>query len=431
MPVKIPHYPKPLGFKIDFALERIFNALQYLGNPHHNLPPVIHIAGTNGKGSTLSFLRSIFEAAGKKVHCYISPHLVWFNERITLAGVPIKDAELYNIYEELRQTIEGKEDAKLTYFEAVTTGALLAFSRHKADFLLLETGMGGRLDATNVIAKPLASIITNIDFDHQEFLGGCVQAIAREKAGVIKPGRPLIIAKQKHSKATEVLKEYATSQACPYIMAQNLPECFRPPLLKLGLAGRHQYDNAATAVSVIEYLNKHENYHFTTADIAKGLANAKWAGRMQDVTAEIENYLKKNWHLKISLNGRKIILDGGHNINAAEAISDYIKEQGKAPCDIIFAMHKGKDIEGYLAMLKPYINNLYAIHLEENENFYSPTEIAEICQKLQINVKKSQFFTDALQSCLQDDKGDEDGNPDIFILGSLYLCGELLGKIAE
>ena len=195
---------------VDLSLVRVKELLKLLGNPEKKLPPVIHIAGTNGKGSTLAFLRAIYEAAGYRVHAYTSPHLVRFNERIVLAGHEISDDGLIDILTRVRDT-----DYAVTYFEATTAAAFLAFSEHMADVLLLETGLGGRLDATNVVENPIATIITPVDYDHMEFLGTSLAAIAAEKAGIMKRDAPCFIGEQK-PEAREILKRYAAPhRKCP------------------------------------------------------------------------------------------------------------------------------------------------------------------------------------------------------------------------
>ena len=198
--MKLPFWPNPLGYRdIDLGLSRVFQLLERLENPHLKIPPTIHIAGTNGKGSTLSFLKAIFEESNLKVHTYTSPHLVNFNERIVLAGVEISDDFLNKILRQCQAAAEQKPEIKITYFEGITVAAFLAFSQIKADILLLETGMGGRLDATNVLPQVLCSIITPISFDHQEFLGENLEKIAAEKCGIIKKNCPVIIGKQQDS----------------------------------------------------------------------------------------------------------------------------------------------------------------------------------------------------------------------------------------
>jgi dihydrofolate synthase/folylpolyglutamate synthase len=192
--MKLPFWPNPSGYRdIELGLTRVYQLLERVGNPHQKLPPTIHIAGTNGKGSTLAYLKAIFEDAGLKVDCYISPHLVRFNERIILAGKEIEDDFLNEILLECKKAAEIEPKINVTFFEGITVAAFLAFSKIKADVLLLETGLGGRLDATNVIKKPIATIITPISFDHTEFLGITLAKIAFEKAGIIKPGVPVII----------------------------------------------------------------------------------------------------------------------------------------------------------------------------------------------------------------------------------------------
>jgi len=218
--VKTPFWPIQIGYKdIDLGLDRMWRALENLGDPHLNLPKVIHFAGTNGKGSTLAFVKSILNESGYKCHCYTSPHLIEFNERIVLADKQISDGFLNDILQETKDACKNIEN--ITFFEGTTLAAFLAFSKVEADYLLLETGLGGNLDATNVVAEPELSVLTPIDLDHMEFLGDTIAKIAYEKARIMKPNCKAVIAEQK-TEAMSVIESYAKEINCEVIKAQGL-----------------------------------------------------------------------------------------------------------------------------------------------------------------------------------------------------------------
>ncbi|MEQ1790441.1 MAG: Mur ligase family protein, partial [Rickettsiales bacterium] len=268
----------PLLAGIDLSLDRMLRLLSMLRNPHKRLPPVIHVAGTNGKGSLIVYLQAIFEAAGYRVHRYTSPHLVHFSERILLQGKPIENAALEKLFRHLAPMLQQQQ---VTFFEAVTVAAFVAFSEKPADILLLETGLGGRLDATNVIDKPLLTAITPISMDHTEYLGETIAKIAAEKAGIIKRGVPCVVGRQGFSEVTDLIKEKADSlDAALFSLGQDWNvenhhyiSNTRNILLTPSLVGEHQYDNAATAVACIERLPQ---FNISDEHIQIGLKNAVW-----------------------------------------------------------------------------------------------------------------------------------------------------------
>lgn len=389
--VKVPHWPIPLGAKpIDLGLERVLALLERLGNPHKKLPPVVHIAGTNGKGSTLAFLKSILEAAGYKVHRYTSPHLVAFNERIELAGKPITDEYLYTILERCREQTEG---LNITFFEGTTVAALLAFAEMPADIVLLETGMGGRLDATNVIDSPRLTLLTPIAMDHMEFLGETLAAIAAEKAAIMKSGVPCITAPQTPEAMRVIEAEAERKHSSLTIVDSGLR---RDDVL--GLAGKHQYINAALAAACIPYLT---GFAITPEHIVTGLQNARWPARLQPI----------RYH------GKDLWLDGGHNPAGGRAIAEWAKD--KAPITLICGMMGRKDIEGFLSPLAPYCAEVIAIPVPGEPDSAKPEEIAAAARKLDIPATVAASAKEAAAQA----------NGTTLIAGSLYLAGSVLAEI--
>lgn len=317
--VFMPHWPKILGVpQIKLGLDRILEVLARLDNPQDKLPPVIHVAGTNGKGSTIAFMRSILESAGLKVHCYTSPHLLEFNERITIAGENISD-------DYLKQTMEvcriATDTTPITFFEGTTIGAFYAFSQKPADVVLLETGLGGRLDATNVVKKPIATVITTISLDHIEYLGPTIELIAGEKAGIIKEGSDCIISLQT-PEAFNVLQNVcdvknSQSHAFEYdwIVEKTTEnkmhfksEDFEIITPLPNLIGEHQIINSANAIATLKKIDK---FNISNQNIIDGITNAKWPARMQKITS---GFVKEK--LKPT---QEFWLDGAHNDAAAYA----------------------------------------------------------------------------------------------------------------
>ncbi|MGH7031726.1 MAG: bifunctional folylpolyglutamate synthase/dihydrofolate synthase, partial [Stellaceae bacterium] len=304
---------------IDLSLGRIEGLLAALGNPHEKLPPVIHVAGTNGKGSAIATMRACLEGGGYRVHAYISPHLVRFHERIRLAGELIDEDRLIELLEECERANGG---APITYFEITTAAAFLAFARTPADIVLLETGLGGRLDATNVIRCPAATAITPVSLDHQAFLGDTITAIAGEKAGILKPGSPAIIGPQP-AQAAEVFATRAAELAVPLYRFGAEWRCepdgggmrYEGPRWRLdlplpSLLGAHQIINAGTAIACLEQLT---GLPLSRDAIAAGLRRINWPARLQRLSrGALVEMLPEGWELW---------LDGGHNPGAGEVLA--------------------------------------------------------------------------------------------------------------
>ena len=381
---RLESHPLPT---IELKLDRVLHFLNLIGNPHEKLPPVIHVAGTNGKGSTMAYLRALLEGRGDRVHVYSSPHLVRFNERIVIAGQEIDDDSLAK---HLRFVLEQSKDCPLTYFEATTIAAFLAFAETPADWLLLEVGMGGRLDATNVIAQPALTIITSISKDHEAFLGDTLAEIAGEKAGIIKNGVPCVTGFQAEE-AMEVIAAKAAELNAPVL------EVTEPYTGDLPLAGEHQRQNAALALAAYEKL--------TGASDATALQKAEWPARLQKLTAG-----------PLVRDSYTVWLDGGHNSAAGDALAGWCKETGARPA-LVLGMMRGKDVAGYLQQLRAHLSAITTVTIED-EDAYSAQELADLAggDALAADTVEEAVLVAAKHS------------DQIIIGGSLYLAGQILEK---
>lgn len=415
---------------IDLSLERMHRLLDLLGNPEEKLPPVIHVAGTNGKGSTIATLRAIAEAAGHRVHVYTSPHLVRFSERIRLAGKIIDEDYLSEILEECEQVNGGEE---ITYFEITTAAALLAFSRIPADLCLLEVGLGGRLDATNVITQPAAIGITPVDIDHQQFLGENLTQIAAEKAGIIKHGSPAILAPQ-HKEAEDVIRNVlrmtkskgtiferdwhiAADIDGPTMTYSDIHGSLNLPLPFL--KGQHQIINTGTAIA----LARHQSaVSIPDAAIKAGIGWVRWPARMQ--------LLENTAYNKLLPEGATLYLDGGHNPAAAAALKTYLKdmEMGERPIILILGMMGTKDCTNYLRTLMPLVSQVISVPIMGQEGSASPAEIAASASDIDMNCVMASDVASALKQ-IENPTGDVALAPVVIIAGSLYLAGNVLREL--
>lgn len=424
--MKLPFWPDPKGYRdIDFGLKRVYELLERLGNPHLKIPPTIHIAGTNGKGSTLAFLRSVFQEAKLKTHVYTSPHLVNFNERIILANKEIADDFLNEILLECKNAAEKFPKIEVTFFEGITVAAFLAFSKVKADVLLLETGMGGRLDATNVLPEVLCSIITPISFDHTEFLGKTLDKIAIEKAGIIKKNCPVFIAKQENP-ALQAIEEVAKNLNCKtkvfdrdffvklneknwiYKDLQNEIALENPQLL-----GSHQFENAAVAVAV---LLAQKEFLITNNQIKSGIAKAFWPARLQKINSgNFFEKLPKNFEL---------YLDGSHNLQGATTIKNFLESQKNKKILVIFSMVNDKDCEGFLNEISIEVDNLISLEIPDEPRSRNAFEIRNIAEKIGIKSDSAKNFEEAFEKAII--LNDKDEKFLLLVCGSLYLAGSFL-----
>ena len=400
---------------------RITKLLTKLGKPHESLPPVIHVAGTNGKGSTIAYIKAGLESRGDKVHVFTSPHLVDVRERILIAGKKI-EKKYFNFL--LDKCIQANGNDELSFFELITAIAFLAFSQNKANWTILEVGLGGRLDTTNVIKNSYLSIITPISMDHQEFLGNSIKKIAFEKGGIIKSNSKVIIAKQQKN-ALKTLKNIAKKLNCETSIygydfeANNCNSSFlfkakrKKIILPLpSLKGSHQIENAAVSIAVLKELKCRKK------NLKDALIQVSWPGRLQKIKKC--KLIPKN----SELNG-EIFLDGGHNNSAGIALSKWIKNLKNSDIYVIIGMMNNKSIEGFLEPIKPYIYKLLAIKIPQQNNSYDAQEIFEISRSLNINSQ----VTDSLEKALQIISLEKTSLPKkILITGSLYLVGSFLEK---
>jgi dihydrofolate synthase / folylpolyglutamate synthase len=414
--------------EIDLSLDRIDRLMTDLGNPEERLPPVVHIAGTNGKGSTAAFMRAMLEAAGKAVHVYTSPHLVHFHERIRLAtpmgGRFVSESELADALMDVEKINGGQE---ITQFEITTAAAFKIFADNPADVLLMEVGLGGRLDATNVIRSPLATVITAISFDHEKFLGDTITAIAHEKAGILKRGRPAVIGPQVDEAMAEIEREAATRQA--HLFAANRDWVAAPEhgrlvyqdedgLLDLPsprLVGRHQFTNAGAAIATL----RRSGLAVPTAAIEAGLAAAEWPARLQRLTAGplVERAPAE----------AEIWLDGGHNpaagIVVAEAMAD-LEERVSRPLYLVSGMLSTKDPIGFFRPFAGLARRLYTVPVPGSPASRDPQELAEAGETAGLTVSVASSVERALEQIAAE--AGAGGPPRILICGSLYLAGAVL-----
>lgn len=408
--MKLPSWPNDHHSNyIDLDLSRIFALLARLGNPHLKLPPAIHLAGTNGKGSTLSFLRAIFEESGLKVHSYISPHLVNFNERINLAGSEISDYFLQKILDECQAAAKKKPAISVTFFEGTTAAAFLAFSRCKADLLLLETGMGGRLDATNILPRVLCSIITPIDFDHQEFLGKTLAKIAAEKAGIIKKNCPVIIGKQKAA-ALRVLENKAREMSSE---VKIFGRDFTKIKNSISLQGEHQLENAAVAACAALTQRK---FKVTEKQISAALKKTFWPARLEKISrGKFFERLPKSCEL---------YLDGSHNLQGATTVKKFLTNKKNRRKIIIFSMVKDKDCGGFLKKIAGKIDLLIAVEIAGFTRSRDAEEIKKIAKNCGINSTTAKNFDAAFAKIAENVKAAEGALT--LVCGSLYLAGKFI-----
>lgn len=412
---------------IDLSLGRIERLLARLGHPEDKLPPVLHVAGTNGKGSFLAFTRAIAEGAGKRVHVYTSPHLVNFHERIVLAGphgsAPIAEDHLVDCLARAEAANEGE---LITLFEITTAAAFLAFAETPADLLLLETGLGGRLDATNVVKKPLLTAITPISIDHVSFLGDTVARIAGEKAGILKPGVPCVVGRQERE-ALDVIERRAEDLNVALHVAgrdfdmyeQHGRLIFQTPakLLDLPLPrlkGRHQIDNAGTAIAAAGLLFGDA---LPAGALDFGLTHAEWRARMERLgPGALYAYVGE---------GTEIWLDGGHNPAGGQVVAHALAELDERvprPVHLVYGMMETKDAHAFIAPFKGLVERVYTVPIPDEPNAFDAESLAEIAEAEGFDVVACESVPDALMRSRA--TLNEPGR--VLICGSLYLAGHVL-----
>ncbi|HZP70168.1 MAG TPA: folylpolyglutamate synthase/dihydrofolate synthase family protein [Pseudolabrys sp.] len=414
--------------RIDLSLDRVQRLLGAIGHPEKKLPPVIHVGGTNGKGSTIAFLRAILEASGCSVHVYTSPHLVRFNERFRIGspgeGHLVSDDELAATLEECERANAG---APITVFEITTAAGLSIFARHPADVLLLEVGLGGRLDATNVIDSPLASIVTRISVDHTDFLGDSLEAIAAEKAGILKRGTPAVAASQ-HRDVLAVIKRQAARLGIPMKIAGDdwtateergrLVYQDEAGLLDLPaprLYGRHQFENAGLAIAALRTVRQ---FVVSGAAFEAGMTRAEWPARLQR--------LGQGRLVELVPSGSELWLDGGHNPDGGRAIAAALadlEERVSRPLVLIVGMLASKDCEGFLRNFAGLARRLIAVPVPGVEKGLTAEAVADIGRAIGISATSRDNLAEAFDAAR---KLALEPPPRILITGSLYLAGEVL-----
>ncbi|MDW4498294.1 folylpolyglutamate synthase/dihydrofolate synthase family protein [Sulfitobacter sp. D35] len=400
---------------IDLTLDRVWRLLDALGNPQNDLPPVIHIAGTNGKGSTLAMIRAGLEASGKRVHAYTSPHLARFHERIRVSGDLIAETALTEVLDECYAANGGE---RITYFEITTCAAILAFTRARADYTLLEVGLGGRLDATNVIARPELTVITPVSMDHEAFLGDRLELIAAEKAGILKRLVPCVVGPQEEE-ALDVIESTAARLGAPLLAYGQhwhaYPERDRMTyqdetgLLDLprpNLPGDHQIQNAGAALAALRHLGIGERA------CEAAVTRAEWPARMQRL---------RHGPLVELAQDAEVWLDGGHNPAAGVALGWVLASLPRRPTYLVCGMLNTKDVTGYLGPLAPEVRGLVAVSIPGEANTLSAEDTAAKADEVGMQAATAPSVAEAIGRIVADEPAAR-----ILICGSLYLAGTVL-----
>ena len=414
--------------RIDLSLDRMWRILAALGDPQRRLPPTIHVAGTNGKGSTIAFMRAILEAAGLRVHVYTSPHLVRFNERFRLGaegeGRLVSNAVLADAFAECERVNAG---APITVFEITTAAGFLLFARHPADVLLLEVGLGGRLDATNVVDRPLVTVITPVSFDHAEHLGDTIGKIAVEKAGICKPQVPAIVAAQPREALAAIEREAARAKAPIKIAGEDWSATEErgrlvyqddAGLLDLPaprLYGRHQFENAGVAIAALRAVGE---LKIPSGAFDVGIAKADWPARMQR--------LAQGRLATLCPPGSELWLDGGHNTEGGRAVANALadlEERVSRPLVLVIGMLSTKDCESFLKNFAGLARRVVAVPVPHQEKSFPAAVIAEAARAVGIPAQSAGDVETALEAI---GRFGLEPAPRILIAGSLYLAGAVL-----
>ena len=410
-------YPKFM----DLDLGRQHRLLADLGHPERRLPPVIHVAGTNAKGSTIAYLRAMLEAAGKRVHVYTSPHLVRFNERVRLAGKLVSTRRINDALEEVERINAGKP---ITQFEITTSAALKLFAETPADFLLLEVGLGGDFDSTNVIDHPLGTIITPVDFDHQKWLGHTIKEIASHKAGILKRGAPAVVGRQRDEGLSEIERAAAKLKIVPFVQGRDydgyaqdgrLVYQDEDGLLDLpppALIGHHQFDNAALAIAAV----RHFKLPISDAQIAEGLRTVIWPARIQPLRGKLSDMLPKS---------SELWLDGAHNAHGAAALARSIEEMNalrKKPLILIIGMMNTREPTDFIEPFIKMSPRVMTLTILGEPNAHPAAHIAVAATAAGLAAKTYRSVESALQEAAKTP------GARVVICGSLYLGGDVLAK---
>lgn len=414
----------PKGF--DLTLERVRRLLAGLGDPHEELPPTIHIAGTNGKGSCAAFCRALLEAGGHRTHVHTSPHLVRWHERFRIAGTLVDDAVLA---EAVARVAAANGGAPITVFEILTAVMFVLFSQNEADAAVIEVGLGGRADATNVIERPAVSVIMPIGLDHQMHLGDTVELIAGEKAGIMKPGVPVVISTQPYPDARDVLVARAEAVGCPAwiygehfiafeehgrFVFQDTDGLLDLPLP--ALPGRHQLANAAAAIAAL----RAGGFVLTEAGAERAMQAVSWPARMQR--------LAHGTLAELAPQGAEIWLDGGHNPDGAAMAAEFLaarEEEVERPLFMIVGMLNTKDATGYLRVFDGLVRHVFTVPVPDSEAGYDPEALADEALAAGLSAEPMDDVGSALRLIAESWNGLE-RPPRILIGGSLYLAGQVL-----
>jgi dihydrofolate synthase/folylpolyglutamate synthase len=420
----------PKGF--DLSLERVSRLLERLGNPQDRLPPVVHIAGTNGKGSCAAFARALLEAGGYGVHVHTSPHLVHWRERYRLAapggGRLVEDSAFA---EAIRRVADANAGQAITVFEILTAVGFVLFSEHPADAAIVEVGLGGRFDATNVVRRPAVSVVMPISLDHEAYLGDRVELIAAEKAGILKPGCPAVIGQQEFDAALDVLTDTAQRLGCPVSVygqdflayGENGRMVYQDGdgLMDLSpprLPGRHQFANAAAAVAAV----KAAGFDIGQRAADRAMAAVSWPGRMQRLT--------QGRLVELAPQGAEIWLDGGHNPGAGLVVAEALAEQEEKsprPLYMIAGMINTKDQTGYFSAFKGLVRHVYTVPVSASDSGVPNDELAARAAEAGLSAEPVGSVAAALM-LLRDTAGEDETPPRILIGGSLYLAGAVLAE---
>lgn len=406
---------------IDLSLERIEPLLADLGNPHQKLPPTIHVAGTNAKGSTIAYMRAFLEAAGKSVHVYNSPHLVRFNERIRLAGKLVGTRRLNDALERVEKVNAGRN---ITFFEITTTAAFMLYAETPADYLLLETGMGGTYDTTNVVSQPLGVVITPVDLDHQGFLGNTIAEIAVSKAGILKRGSKAVIGLQREEGRAVIDRAARKLGITPLWQGEDFhgqaqdgrlvyqDEAGLLDLPPPALLGSHQFDNAALAIAA----SRHFSLPVDTDAFAQGLRQVVWPARMMPLRGKLRDMLGP---------GAELWLDGGHNVHGAVAIAQAIADMNRArpaPLVLIMGMMNNRSPAEFLVPFKDLVSQVFTLTVPGEPNAHMAEEIAIQARSVELSAVAKPNLRSALHQAAKTP------NARVLICGSLYLAGEVLAR---
>jgi dihydrofolate synthase / folylpolyglutamate synthase len=416
--------------KIDLALDRILRLLGDLGNPQTKLPPVIHVAGTNGKGSVCAFSRAMLEAQGLRVHVHTSPHLVRFHERIRLAGKLISEEALVSLLEEVEEVNHGRE---ITFFEITAAAMFLAFARQPADAVVLEVGLGGTYDATNVVPHPAMTVIQPVGMDHKEFLGTDLAGIAAEKAGIIKKGAALVVGPQSPVPRHVILRradqlgvelfefgqDFVARLEHGRMVYEDETGLLDLPLPRL--AGRHQIENAGVAIAALRHARRGWGQD---AAVERGLSTVEWPARLQR--------LHKGPLVEAAPKGAEVWLDGGHNVHGAEAVSRAMadmEEHGERPLYLICGMLANKDALGFLRAFNGLARHVVTVAIPGEAASLGAGALYDTARRAGLDAAPAEDLDDAMLQVTAWSRLDQtDVPPRILICGSLYLAGKVLAE---